>query len=640
MNTLKRMALYAAVVLIYGISATCAKGAVFSRHYVTPDDFSSGISDQVGYSDACGGLSLMKSSYCLPYLWVPSPKENTVSKIDARSGVELAKYQIGPRDSNWAPCAVTTDADGNAYVACGGTKSTGKIIKIIAYSTSAATGHTSCDCNRDGEISSTEMLPWGTDCRVSIAANIGGIGSYPSALAFDDSGYLWVSLWGEHSVVKVNVNSGTVIDTVDMVGRPYTLLAGPKGFLYVICRNTSELYIIDEITGSMIREYDFGIIDPSSMCIDENAILWIGCDDGVIRFDTTDNTWHKLDTYAGVSGVTIDSSGNLWVSMAGNSCIACLDMNNGSSISTVETGGNGSESICTDNDGYIWVLNKDSSTASRIDPRTCKRMMTVNTASGAFSNTSFSACVIKQGICPSGSWTVLVNGGIPNAGWGKLSWNEIDNGGKVKVEVRSSDSPVNIENSVFTTAINGREANIPNGRYLQFRFTLAGGGDSTPVISELLVEGRNLAPDVSNAAPTTAKIEKTDHTYEPVKIIGVTDPEGGPVSIVITSVTQDEPVYGLFPDDKKADAIGVGTDSVKLKAECDPGTKDKPGNGRVYKINFLAIDDHGASTKGQVKVSVPPNGYYKYEAKDDGQKYDSSREPLTMQAKIDSSARS
>jgi hypothetical protein len=113
-----------------------------------------------------------------------------------------------------------------------------------------------------------------------------------------------------------------------------------------------------------------------------------------------------------------------------------------------------------------------------------------------------------------------------------------------------------------------------------------------------------------------------------VSILGVTDPDGDPVSIIITGITSDE----ATATDKGAggavhapDANGVGTYMAQLRAECSG-----KGNGRVYVISFIATDGRGGECEGTVKVKVPHDQQPSRrspapcEAVDDGQNYDAT----------------
>ena len=76
---------------------------------------------------------------------------------------------------------------------------------------------------------------------------------------------------------------------------------------------------------------------------------------------------------------------------------------------------------------------------------------------------------------------------------------------------------------------------------------------------------------------------------------GATDPDGDPVSIGITGVTQDEPVG------QEADAVlqPGRRSAVRIRAERHPAR-----DGRVHRIAFDAVDDSGGTCEGMATVSV------------------------------------
>jgi probable HAF family extracellular repeat protein len=126
-------------------------------------------------------------------------------------------------------------------------------------------------------------------------------------------------------------------------------------------------------------------------------------------------------------------------------------------------------------------------------------------------------------------------------------------------------------------------------------------GDSTQhaVLWQVRVENSPPRCDLGQAVPNL--LWPPNHKLVPVRIAGVTDPEGSPVTITIVRVTQDEPVNGLGDGDTSPDAVLQGA-SVLLRAE-RAGT----GNGREYRVEFTAEDGEGGVCAGAVSVAVPLN---------------------------------
>ena len=104
-------------------------------------------------------------------------------------------------------------------------------------------------------------------------------------------------------------------------------------------------------------------------------------------------------------------------------------------------------------------------------------------------------------------------------------------------------------------------------------------------------------------------------------MLGVTDPEQDEIAITVESIYQDEPVDTYGDGSFTPDGRGVGSATAQVRAE-RAGTKQVPGNGRVYHIGFSADDGHGGSCWGKVLVGVPHDR--KDTPVDDGALYDST----------------
>lgn len=114
--------------------------------------------------------------------------------------------------------------------------------------------------------------------------------------------------------------------------------------------------------------------------------------------------------------------------------------------------------------------------------------------------------------------------------------------------------------------------------------------------------GVNSPPDCSGALAQMIRTWPPNHQLEPVTITGVTDPDGDPVTITVTGISQDEPVNGAGDGDTCPDATIVGG-AARVRVE-----RSGNGNGRVYTIAFTAADGFGGMCSGSVDVCVPHDG--------------------------------
>lgn len=122
-------------------------------------------------------------------------------------------------------------------------------------------------------------------------------------------------------------------------------------------------------------------------------------------------------------------------------------------------------------------------------------------------------------------------------------------------------------------------------------------------------------PDCSGAVASIETLWPPDYQMRAVEVLGVTDPDGDPVTIQVTGVTSDEPTEGRglvqCPDAR----IEGGT--AYLRAERAPH-----GNGRVYTVLYTATDPSGQSCAGEIQVCVPRS--LNETCVDDGQNFDAT----------------
>ena len=136
----------------------------------------------------------------------------------------------------------------------------------------------------------------------------------------------------------------------------------------------------------------------------------------------------------------------------------------------------------------------------------------------------------------------------------------------------------------------------------------------------LEVEVLNQAPVCADAMPSSDSIWPANHQFVSIDVLGVTDPEGDPITITIDSIFQDEAVDAPGSGFTSPDGQGMGTATAEVRAERVGG-----GNGRVYHIGFTASDGNGGLCSGVVLVGVPFDPSLG-PAVDDGALYDSTQE--------------
>lgn len=126
----------------------------------------------------------------------------------------------------------------------------------------------------------------------------------------------------------------------------------------------------------------------------------------------------------------------------------------------------------------------------------------------------------------------------------------------------------------------------------------------------------DLPPDCSNATAAQQVLWPPNHKFVPVVVTGVVDTENSEATVIVTGVTQDEPVNGLGSGDMAPDTATVeGVTNVRAERSGD-------GDGRVYEVQFTATDSLGQSCAGSITVGVPHNK--KDNPVDSGQLFDAT----------------
>lgn len=138
-------------------------------------------------------------------------------------------------------------------------------------------------------------------------------------------------------------------------------------------------------------------------------------------------------------------------------------------------------------------------------------------------------------------------------------------------------------------------------------------------IYEFEVFSDNHPPVCSGAAASDTSLWPPEHQLVQIAVTGVTDPDGDPVMITVTSIYQDEPVNGLGDGDTAPDGFGVGAALAEIRAE-----RSGTGDGRFYYIGFTADDGRGAACTGTVEVKVNRDKGKKHAAVGGGPLYDST----------------
>ena len=227
-----------------------------------------------------------------------------------------------------------------------------------------------------------------------------------------------------------------------------------------------------------------------------------------------------------------------------------------------------------------------------------------------FVTNQFSNTVTVLGVAATGSLSLVAGSPFSNPGGDEPTLMATNQTGTL-LYVSNSNGTV----SVFQIAANGALSTAPGSPYI------TGPGERSGLVAfppKSCITNHD--PDCSHAVAAEPVLWPANHKYHAVAIQGVTDPDGDPVTIAVTGVTQDEPVNSRGDGNTCPDAqITDGQASVRAERT---GTAGIPGNGRVYAITFTATDGKGGQCTGTVTVCVP-HDQGDPTCVDDGQRYSS-----------------
>lgn len=162
----------------------------------------------------------------------------------------------------------------------------------------------------------------------------------------------------------------------------------------------------------------------------------------------------------------------------------------------------------------------------------------------------------------------------------------------------------------------------------QFTYTSTNSGTDTIVASFVDSQGNhvsnevtktwegktNESPDCSAVTSSPKTLWPPNHKYRLITLSGATDPDDDPVSLTVTTVTQDEALDGAGDGSTKPDATrGPAAHQVYVRSE-----RSGSGDGRVYRISFTGSDGRGGECTGTTKVTVPHDQGKKGGAVDSG----------------------
>ena len=476
----------------------------YGRVFTTCEDFAKGQSNGVTCetADDDGHLRLSEQATTLPFLWVPNSSDGTISKINSVTGDELARYRVGPSNSD--PSRTTVDLYGNCWVA---NRNAGTVVKVGLFENGQYLDRnlngridTSSDTNGDGSITGGEVLPFGADecVLLEVVVILGKEGAYapgmyagdyaadgscgPRGIAIDQYNNCWIGTRYSKQYYYLDGSTGQVLEHYDFSAlnhRPYGAVIDENGVLWSSGENTDTLLWLDPPTG------DHDLI-PLGHCVyglglDGKGHLFIsGWEDRRltrVNVGTKTVDWSVQGKYQS-RGVAVTNDGNVWVANSGENSVSRWT-NDGQWIVDIVVGSYPT-GVSVDADGLVWAVNYADQMINRIDPATNSIVVSKLIAGNHYGYSDMTGIVSRSATTKIGTWKAAMSSGLFDAPWGAIRWNDSTPWGTdIDLYIRTSNDRLHWSQWEYVD-IDKPLRFTPDGRY-----------------AELQASFRSIVPDVS-----------------------------------------------------------------------------------------------------------------------------------------------
>ncbi|HEY9205334.1 MAG TPA: hypothetical protein VIO58_05385, partial [Candidatus Methanoperedens sp.] len=491
--------------------------------YTTDADFDQGILNGVNHDAVHDQLQLNKTVTTFPVMWVANAGEDTVSKIDTKTGRELARYRtwfgpagqsgylnhLGNAYAGAAPSRTAVDIDGNVYVA--NRHFDGKIvdvIKILAHGGIDRNGNgvidTSNDTNNNGVIDPSEIYPMndsnsnGTidpneiqDERIAWIKQVGPPNGLGRSLAIDPDGNIWAGLYNSRAYYKINSLDGSVIaGPIDVSpNTPYGALVDGNGTLWGASLDNTLLKLDTKTLTKKIYSHsgsDYGI------ALGNNKV-YMGCPSGCsfIQFDTVTEIFSfPAAINYGTLGIAVDANGNILVGKNNGGITKFRP--NGSVIwdAPPQPGAGEARGVQVDSDNNVWSINRPTNNISKYNGTDGVPLGVFSVGDQPYTYSDATGLGLRMSIL-TGTWTVIYDSGTAGIEWGRISWNgSVPAGASINVTLRTADTIEGLQLATYQQANNNEDFSA-TGRFIQIETRLtANPSKDSPLLYDLTVQSK------------------------------------------------------------------------------------------------------------------------------------------------------
>lgn len=449
-----------------------------------------------------------------PYIWVANSGEDTISKIDTRTGVELGVFRTAPSGAPGNPSRTTVDQDGNVWV---GNRNSNTIVKVGLKEFGQCV-----DRNNNGLIDSSsgraDIKPWaGSDvtgaedeCILKYVALTAPDVTTPSdirTVAIDPQNNVFVGGYGQFSLFKINGNTGAIIAAANTLQGHYGGVVDKEGNLWSMSSGSGKVQktVPDLSTSTLIDIGHSGY----GIAIDNLGKVW------TTEYGTRFSAFDPADPAAtlkvfeqtgnfGAQGIATDDNGDVFIAGSLSSNLVghykqVFDSTGAfSTVSFVAnyTVGLGPTGVAVDGAGKVWSTNTGTDNVSRIT-------LAANPADAVIENftvgdnpynySDMTGRVVRTITNRQGTWEATFDSERAGFPWARVIWKlqqALPAGTNVEAQVKAVDAADRAEAKVKFGAIdyvsvnNDEQISAVTGRFMKLRLRLTSDSTSTtPVVT-------------------------------------------------------------------------------------------------------------------------------------------------------------
>jgi len=526
-----------------GVLSECGDCRVcFEVDFPTEQQWTEDASASDGVAvDPDGSIVLDSSSTETYFAWIANTLEGTVSKLDTRTGEEVSVYasvssafdhggpgadgecREGEGQGNTGNCPSRTAVDlrGNVFVANRAFDQQGTVSKIANFEEDCIDRDgdgvidTSRDVDGDGRIDRGDAaeLVGETDECILWTVDVGPDGGIPRAVAIDAGGDVWIGLYAAAQFVQLDADDGAVLDTVDLDISPYGAAIGSGGVLWAAdaCCGQGRIQSIDTNTGRAGDIVDVqstvGCVGNYGIAVDGNDRVWLGgfpCE-AAFRYNPATEAWFTVNLLGeGLGrGIAASEDGRIWMGVSSQDWdtptgrIVSFRAADGGGVRSYDLPeGIGTVGVGLDSEGHVWGVNRDTSTASRLDPADGS-IDEFPVGNGPYTYSDFTGYALRTFTAPSGYHREVVAGceGGPTT-WELVTWDGVlPANTRIELSARTAETRDALSAVPFVGTWTDSPAELGDppgpvgtGHFLELEVVLfSDGGNASPVLSGLSV---------------------------------------------------------------------------------------------------------------------------------------------------------